>query len=182
MTERHPIYETDDTPQYMHDCDGCQFLGRFRHLGLVTEEKRERFELDLYVCPVGVMGASYIARHSSEGPDYASMPESILVRYPFPDKMPESTFGPAVREAHRRANVQEVAKLYEMGWRARFDQTIFSRHEGEPDEAVLVAKYFILVGFGEYGFRSVPWNEDDYKLWDYLADTELLHESVKEGE
>lgn len=43
-------------PMYTHDCENCQFLG--------WHEKH-----DLYYCPPT---GSYVARYSSDGPDYTS--------------------------------------------------------------------------------------------------------------
>lgn len=50
------------TPQHIHDCSMCEFLGR---IGTA----------DMYVCRENSLGHSYILRYSSEGPDYYSHPD-----------------------------------------------------------------------------------------------------------
>lgn len=50
---------TNETPRHKHDCTACTFLG---HHG----------KADLYFCGKQPGGATLIARHSSEGADYAS--------------------------------------------------------------------------------------------------------------
>jgi len=51
-------------PLHTHDCDGCQFLGIFHGA-------------DLYVC-----SDTYLARYSSEGPDYMSIRREVVERLP----------------------------------------------------------------------------------------------------
>ncbi len=59
-----------NTPAFTHDCDDCRYLGT-----LATPEGRT----DLYRCDGGpTVGASLIARFGDEGPDYSSMPESMV--------------------------------------------------------------------------------------------------------
>lgn len=52
-------------PRYQHDCIACHFLGRFE-------------DSDLYVCSRSKTLASLIARQSSDGPDYSSMPVMLI--------------------------------------------------------------------------------------------------------
>jgi hypothetical protein len=47
-------------PVHAHDCDDCRFLGIF-------------YGADLYVC-----SDSYVARYSSEGPDYMSAGREVV--------------------------------------------------------------------------------------------------------
>lgn len=70
-------------PRYTHDCEECTFLGQFQ-------------EYDLYVCPVSLLGGTYIVRYSSDGPDYQS------------GKVFVGKF-PPITEAHRLATVQGLA-------------------------------------------------------------------------
>lgn len=62
MAKTHFVFggrdTVESTPQHQHDCSRCVFLGR---LGTG----------DLYRCE-SPLGASYIVRHSSDGPDYYS--------------------------------------------------------------------------------------------------------------
>jgi hypothetical protein len=51
-------------PKFIHDCDTCQFLGRYQ-------------KHDLYYCPKCAEG-TVIARYGNHGPDYRSMPISML--------------------------------------------------------------------------------------------------------
>lgn len=51
-------------PRYTHDCDSCKFLGEHR-------------EYDLYYCARCDEG-TVIARYSSDGPGYASIPVALL--------------------------------------------------------------------------------------------------------
>ena len=55
-------------PQFTHDCESCTFLGRY-------DSDRPA---DLYVCLTSMGGPSLIARYGSEGPDYGSVPASML--------------------------------------------------------------------------------------------------------
>lgn len=56
-------------PQYQHDCSSCIFLGPYEAGGR---------NYDLWVCPGG---PDLIARFSSEGPDYGSMPADMLAQF-----------------------------------------------------------------------------------------------------
>ncbi len=61
---------TANAPVFTHDCDDCRYLGT-----LATPEGRT----DLYICVGGEeVGPSVIARFGDEGPDYSSMPESMV--------------------------------------------------------------------------------------------------------
>lgn len=53
---------------FVHDCDGCVYLGR-------SEDDRH----DLYHCP-RCDGGSLVARYGSDGPAYASAPIEIVER------------------------------------------------------------------------------------------------------
>lgn len=48
---------------YTHDCEACTFLGSGKYNGQ---------ECDFYACGNGDWGRSFIARYSSDGPDYSS--------------------------------------------------------------------------------------------------------------
>jgi len=53
-----------DTPQFAHDCDKCQFLGRYIC---------ERYgECDLYYCDQGAAVETVVARYGNDGPQYTS--------------------------------------------------------------------------------------------------------------
>lgn len=53
-------------PAFRHDCDECEFLGRW-----AGTEDRPEAEVDLYACAKGT-GRTYIARFSDEPADYTS--------------------------------------------------------------------------------------------------------------
>lgn len=72
-------------PQYDHDCDHCEFLGR-------------KDSYDLYYCRSKVFGGSVIARYGSGGSEYASTPIGIFAYGQF-----ESRSGQALKEGCRRA-------------------------------------------------------------------------------
>lgn len=57
-------------PHHRHDCDACKFLGAV---------PGERGPVDLYV-HASERGHTYIARFSSEGPDYSSCCSGVLAR------------------------------------------------------------------------------------------------------
>jgi len=70
-------------PQFQHDCDKCDFLGRVVHTTALhpdfmppDEDYAELFALgtakvvDLYLCKKGSW--TVIARYSDDGPDYVS--------------------------------------------------------------------------------------------------------------
>jgi len=48
-----------NTKRYEHDCDACIFLDRWK-------------EYDLYICIADDKLLNFVARHSSNGPDYTS--------------------------------------------------------------------------------------------------------------
>lgn len=58
--------------RFDHDCDRCRYLGEFR------ADSAEGL-WDLYYCPHGLLGGSIIARYSSSGPDYVSMPLKLFL-------------------------------------------------------------------------------------------------------
>lgn len=65
------------TPVHDHDCKRCTLLGSVRslyHPGTMA---------DLYVCDDD--DATYLARYSSDGPDYSSAKESYIEVYPQAD-------------------------------------------------------------------------------------------------
>ena len=51
-------------PRYIHDCDGCEFVG-------------QDGEYDMYRCHVH---GSLIARYGDDGPDYSSMQPDLALR------------------------------------------------------------------------------------------------------
>ncbi len=62
--------EEDGTPYFTHDCDKCVFHG---------SAKIEGELYDFYSCPRDDADyVSIIARYGDEGPEYASMPLSVL--------------------------------------------------------------------------------------------------------
>lgn len=73
--------------RYKHDCAQCRYLGQFENF-------------DLYRCDGAAAsgGGTYIARASSDAPDYLSMPADMVADK---DKMGYS-IRPALLEAHRR--------------------------------------------------------------------------------
>ncbi len=75
----------DPKPRYDHDCKSCVFLGPYNYDGPLSDGTTEKFYADLWYCPESFMapslGPSLIARHSSEGSDYASMPYDIFVSH-----------------------------------------------------------------------------------------------------
>lgn len=54
-----------EQPLFVHDCDKCVFLGRFRSKG--SKEDRQYCNWDLYVC-----GDNVVARYGNDGPEYTS--------------------------------------------------------------------------------------------------------------
>lgn len=55
-------------PHHHHDCHECKFLGSI---------PGPRGPVDLYV-HASERGHTYVARHSSEGPDYSSCCDAVL--------------------------------------------------------------------------------------------------------
>ena len=82
--------------RYQHNCDACIPLGEF-----------DKF--DLYACKAGgVLGTSYIARYGSDGPEYASVPYTILRRcYVGSDRL--NAAGVAMVIAYDRDTREEVS-------------------------------------------------------------------------
>jgi len=56
-------------PRYRHDCDTCQFLGRYEY---------GRVWYDLYFCPRPSSG-TVVARYKSNGLDYMSLEITVLL-------------------------------------------------------------------------------------------------------
>ncbi len=61
-----PLFLVVARPRHEHDCDKCQLVG--------LEDGA-----DLYYCPPE---DTYIARRSSDGPDYQSTPAFLLRQFP----------------------------------------------------------------------------------------------------
>jgi hypothetical protein len=63
-------------PQYRHDCDRCVFLGIHRGSWVGNEPE----DYDLYFCANGRCASldTFLARYSSEGPDYISMCRGVI--------------------------------------------------------------------------------------------------------
>jgi hypothetical protein len=79
----------DTAPKFIHDCTICKFLGRFN-------------EHDLYVCMPKKGGrGSLIARFSSEGSEYSSVPF-----FPGDDISHVLVLLPEIGEAYKRASQQ----------------------------------------------------------------------------
>lgn len=55
-----------EDPLYVHDCDKCEFLGRWRGY-FNKSEKGPMQNYDLYVC-----GDNVVARYGNDGPEYTS--------------------------------------------------------------------------------------------------------------
>lgn len=68
------------TPQFKHDCDNCEFLGRHCHV-------------DLYICGSDLALPTLIGRHSSVPEDYHSGYAGGMAGYAYPE----------IDEAGRRA-------------------------------------------------------------------------------
>lgn len=67
-------------PKYQHTCKSCLFLGTYEYEGPLSDGTTQHFIDDLYICPGDSLGPTILARHSSKGSDYSSMPRSILER------------------------------------------------------------------------------------------------------
>lgn len=68
-------------PTHEHDCDACKFVETYELLG---QDGMTVHTVDLYYCGsrTSGLGSSIIQRFSSDGPDYWSMPASLV---PDPD-------------------------------------------------------------------------------------------------
>lgn len=84
-------------PKYKHDCDQCHFVGNISYPGPLSDGSAPLTNADLYYCERAEsdMGGSVIARHSSDGPDYASAPVSIIKSH-YLTMEQFSTSGPAL--------------------------------------------------------------------------------------
>lgn len=65
-------------PRYTHDCDKCTFLGSVTYPGPLADGTTPLRNADLYYCTNSIEGGTVIARESSEGSEYASVPTKIL--------------------------------------------------------------------------------------------------------
>lgn len=72
-------------PIHKHDCNECHFLGSMAY---GTEE-----ELDLYLCPVGILGHSLISRYGNKVSAYTSFPRKELEDSPADQLWPGATMG-----------------------------------------------------------------------------------------
>lgn len=94
-------------PQYQHDCDACQFLGRYAQKVVYVNGDQELMSFDLYFCKgaaASSLGGTIIARHASKGSEYSSMPRDVFKS--LMDRVGEglhSTFYPALKEAFERS-------------------------------------------------------------------------------
>ena len=73
-------YMPTETPKYQHDCQFCNFLGRYAYKAQFADTLRD-VEVDLYVHPCVDRRCdcqSYIARYGDAGPEYSSMPADVV--------------------------------------------------------------------------------------------------------
>ena len=97
-------------PKYKHDCDRCQWLGSITYPApLLTGEAPLR-NADLYYCAnaESFMGGTLIARHSSQGSNYSSMPVKLLVGMLNEKSDDFSTSSPALMSAYYFAKAMKL--------------------------------------------------------------------------
>lgn len=94
-------------PRHTHDCDTCEFLGRLDYFDPWSETWQET---DLYFCAKAdrYAGGTLIARRSSEGSDYSSVPRTFAERWA--ETFPWSTAGPAIVAASNLLKNREAIK------------------------------------------------------------------------
>lgn len=103
-------FDDPKEPKFHHDCDACEFLGRFKYDAPLADGTTTPLECDLWRCTSGpsrILGGSIIARFSSKGPDYASMARDILVTVLEDIKIRDrhSTYTPALAEGFERSRI-----------------------------------------------------------------------------
>ena len=84
--------------KFQHNCEVCEYLGTITYPAPHRKDGKDYTEqksADLYCCAGEIMGASIIARHGSNGSDYASCPASII-RTNYLKMNEFSTCGPAL--------------------------------------------------------------------------------------
>ena len=81
--------------RFDHDCDNCCYLGSFA-------DDAEEGGWDLYYCANKPLGGSIIARFSSAGPDYASMPLKLYLAHA------DSVNHAGLAEAERRTRANSL--------------------------------------------------------------------------
>lgn len=95
-------------PQFRHDCEKCDFLGRYVFEGPLRGAAPAHVWVDLYACGEGpVMGPSLICRMSDEGSNYCSMAASVMVPSLESMRAQPSTHSPGIVEAFDRARKTE---------------------------------------------------------------------------
>lgn len=62
--EERMAAEQVEGPQFEHDCDACEFIGRGHHV--------EGVPVDVYFCAQGGAANTIVLRASSDGADYES--------------------------------------------------------------------------------------------------------------
>lgn len=67
-------------PKYQHDCEACTYLGTIIYPSPLADGTAPFSNADLYYCGrrKDIMEGTLVARHSSDGPDYSSVPVSIV--------------------------------------------------------------------------------------------------------
>lgn len=79
LSTTSPVAAEAMAPRHTHDCLACVYLGRTDNAGCMPEREYG----DVYWHADNGNGeAEVIIRHSSDGPDYLSMPASLLDRMP----------------------------------------------------------------------------------------------------
>ena len=63
-------------PKWSHDCTGCRFLGRY--VPPMNSPMDKPVVRDLYFCDKSD-GGTVIARYGDDGPDYSSLPLTVLI-------------------------------------------------------------------------------------------------------
>jgi len=65
-------------PKYKHDCEDCVWLGTTTYPAPLSDGTAPMRNADLYCCKGDALGTTIIARYSSVGSEYSSMPASLI--------------------------------------------------------------------------------------------------------
>lgn len=95
--------------RYTHDCDECNYLGTISYPGPLSDGTAPLRNADLYYCPANWGGGTTIARMSSKGNDYSSMPISMVASHLLVAKE-MATSSPALIAAYYFAKAKGLLK------------------------------------------------------------------------
>jgi len=152
------LVDKEKKPVFDHDCTACEYLGRLA--GFTPEPGNPQF-FDVYRCPGGALGPSYIARFGNTDFEYWSMPYDILKTVPT-DQMGRDNSTKLLRAMQKIANWYEAegtTPSIEEAAKEMYDY--ISEAIEEPNDERVVSMFRDITHLWERWLRVLRSLEDD---------------------